>query len=67
MSLIDFTVSTRESRMSKLEAGERLDDFGLQRRCEADDCVALLSRYNPATTCGVHRGWHTPPAPRTRS
>ncbi len=66
MSLIDFSVTTRESRMSKLEAGERMEDFGAQRRCEADECQALLSRYNPSRTCGVHRGWHTSPAPRTR-
>ncbi len=66
VSLIDFSVATREARASKLASGDPLDDFGAARRCEALDCSALLSRYNPAKTCSVHRGWHTPPSPRRR-
>lgn len=66
VSLIDFSVATRESRMTKLQSGEPQDDFGAARRCEAGDCNALLSRYNPARTCSVHRGWHEQPTPRRR-
>ena len=66
VSLIDFAVATRKSRMTKLQSGEPQDDFGSARRCEAGDCGALLSRYNPARTCSVHRGWHEQPTPRRR-
>ena len=66
VSLIDYTVTTRESRMSRLSWGDPLESFGAERRCEADDCGARLSRYNPGRTCGVHRGWSEEPGRRTR-
>ena len=66
MSLIDFSHSGREARMYKLASGERLEEFGAERRCTVDSCRALLSRYNPARTCSLHRGWHANPTPRRR-
>lgn len=66
MSLIDFSHTGRDARMHKLSSGERLQQFGAARRCAADSCGALLSRYNPGRTCGVHRGWLSDPTPRRR-
>jgi hypothetical protein len=40
-----------------LFAGERLEQYGAGRTCSANGCDARLSRYNPAKTCAVHRGW----------
>ena len=65
MSLIDPTVSSREARFTPLATGAPLENFGNQRRCDAEGCGSLLSRYNPATTCGAHRGWRVS-EPRTR-
>lgn len=67
MSLIDFSLTGRETRMHKLASGDRLEQFGDERRCAADECSAVLSRYNPAPTCSVHRGWLGDPTARRRT
>lgn len=67
MSLIDFSLTGRETRMHKLASGDALEQFGAARRCRADNCEALLSRYNPATTCSLHRGWLGEPTTRRRT
>lgn len=67
MSLIDFPTTSRAGRMSKLASGEPLEHFGVARLCEADGCGARLSRYNPAATCSLHRGWAAPVQPRRRT
>ena len=67
MSLITPTVALRENRATPLSTGDPMQNFGTSRHCETEGCVARLSRYNPAATCGVHRGWHEPPQPRRRS
>lgn len=67
MSLIDFSVTTREPRANKLEPGDPLDVYGTTRRCNADGCQSLLSRYNPTTTCGAHRGWREAPTRRRKA
>lgn len=67
MSLLDFAVTAHAGRMSKLEPGDRLDEFGTARQCTAAQCSAVLSRYNPASTCSVHRGWRNEPQTRRRS
>lgn len=66
MSLLDFSLTGRETRMYKLASGERQEQFGDARRCAAAACGAVLSRYNPATTCSVHRGWLGEGTPRRR-
>jgi len=66
LSIVDFPVSRRESRMNALQTGDPLEQFGEQRRCGAPDCRALLSRYNPASTCSLHRGWIPGPTPRRK-
>lgn len=66
MSLIDFSLTGRATRMSKLASGEPQEEFGAARRCTADGCASLLSRYNPAATCSVHRGWLGEATPRRR-
>ena len=68
MSLLDPTVAPREARATALATGEPMDNFGVRRSCASDGCTALLSRYNPATTCSVHRGWRAVEhRPRRRS
>lgn len=47
----------RQSRHQRVVGGDRLDDFGAQRRCIVDECDTVLSRYNPSKTCAVHAGW----------
>jgi hypothetical protein len=47
----------RQSRHSRVVGGERLEDYGAQRRCCVDGCGTLLSRYNPSSACTVHAGW----------
>jgi hypothetical protein len=66
VSIVDFSVSTREARMSPLHSGEPQDQYGQARRCGAPDCEALLSRYNPGETCSLHAGWREPTARRRR-
>ncbi len=66
MSLIEFSVSRRDARMHKLASGDRIEQFGDARYCGVDSCGARLSRYNPAPTCGVHRGWLGDAVPRRR-
>lgn len=66
MTLLDPSVTVRDSRVMKLESGEPMENFGTTRRCAAEGCGALLSRYNPAKTCGLHRGWHGEPQSRRR-
>ena len=67
MSLIDFAVTSRGGRIAKLESGDKVDEFGTRRSCEAPECGARLSRYNPGSTCSVHRGWRNPPQSRSRA
>jgi hypothetical protein len=47
----------RQSRHQRVVGGERVEDFGEQRRCDAEDCDTVLSRYNPSSSCTVHAGW----------
>ena len=47
----------RQSRHNRVIGGERLENYGEQRRCCVDDCATVLSRYNPSPTCTVHAGW----------
>lgn len=47
----------RQSRHQRVVAGDRLENYGERRRCEADDCTTVLSRYNPSSTCASHSGW----------
>ena len=66
MSLIPTTVSPRESRAVALQSGAPMAAYGERRPCRVPECASLLSRYNPADTCGVHRGWGGSPTPRRR-
>jgi hypothetical protein len=66
VSLLDHAVKNRGGTMNKLSTGDPLDSFGTQRRCGAPQCTAVLSRYNPAETCSVHRGWREQPQTRRR-
>lgn len=50
-------VKLRQESPRGLTAGERIEEFGAGRTCAATGCGARLSRYNPGSTCGVHRGW----------
>jgi hypothetical protein len=47
----------RQSRHHRVVGGDRIEDFGAQRRCCVEGCETLLSRYNPSSTCAVHAGW----------
>lgn len=47
----------RQSRHQRVVGGERLENFGQERTCIADECGTVLSRYNPSSTCAVHAGW----------
>jgi hypothetical protein len=66
MSLIPTTVTTRESRAMPLQSGDRMEEFGNRRQCEAATCRVVLSRYNPSSRCTLHRGWSAASAPRRR-
>ena len=67
MSLIPTTVAVRESRAVPLRSGHPMEDFGHRRQCEEQECRVVLSRYNPAPRCTLHRGWTEPPATRRSS
>lgn len=47
----------RQSRHYRVVGGDRLNDYGAQRRCHVEGCETVLSRYNPSKTCTVHAGW----------
>jgi hypothetical protein len=47
----------RQSRHHRVVGGDRLEDFGVRRRCCVEGCKTVLSRYNPSSTCTVHAGW----------
>jgi hypothetical protein len=47
----------REETHRALWVGDRLEQYGANRTCAAEGCEARLSRYNPGTTCSLHRGW----------
>lgn len=47
----------RQSRHQRVVGGERIESFGAQRTCAADDCHTVLSRYNPSACCALHAGW----------
>lgn len=47
----------RQSRHQRVVGGQRLENYGERRRCCADGCGTVLSRYNPSPTCTVHAGW----------
>ena len=49
-----------------LITGDKLAQFGQARTCQAADCHATLSRYNPSVHCASHAGWQEPVRPRTR-
>lgn len=46
-----------QSRHTRVVGGDRLEDYGEHRRCCAEACTTVLSRYNPSQTCTVHAGW----------
>jgi len=54
----------RQETSRALAAGDRIEEYGMRRTCDVATCTAQLSRYNPATTCSLHRGWVST---RTRS
>lgn len=64
MSLIPTTVAVRESRAMPLQSGDPMEDFGRRRSCEEPECTVVLSRYNPAPRCTLHRGWTEVPTRR---
>ena len=55
-----MTVSPRDGRAMKLASGDKLDVFGDERTCSAQECRVRLSRYNPADKCAQHAGWMEP-------
>lgn len=57
MSLVPTTVAARESRAVPLQTGHPMQDFGQRRQCEEPECRVVLSRYNPASRCTLHKGW----------
>ena len=64
-------IAASRSNGIKLVTGKALQRFAPGRICGAVTCATRLSRYNPATTCSQHRGWHPagdspPPARRRR-
>lgn len=58
------SMKLRQETGRALAAGDRVEEYGVRRTCEAATCSAQLSRYNPALTCSLHRGWVST---RTRS
>lgn len=66
MSLITPTVAARESRAIPLQSGDPMEDFGQRRQCAEPECRVVLSRYNPAPRCTLHRGWTEAPISRRR-
>lgn len=57
MTPYEPTVAPRTERAVKLTQGEPLDTHGERRRCIADGCDTVLSRYNPDSVCKSHGGW----------
>jgi hypothetical protein len=51
----------------KLVSGQPQARYPEGRVCIADPCLTLLSRYNPAPTCGRHRGWGLEATPTRRT
>ena len=51
------TPQLRQSRHHSLTHGNGLRRFEEGRRCSAEDCETVLSRYNPSMTCAAHAGW----------
>ena len=51
------TPQLRRSRHQSIQVGERIEQHGSDRRCQARGCETKLSRYNPSTTCATHAGW----------
>ena len=47
----------RQSRHSSLVNGDGVRRFEKGRRCTAEGCDTVLSRYNPSPTCATHAGW----------
>ena len=39
---------------TKIEHGEHVREFGIDRTCRTTGCIVRLSRYNPDRDCGVH-------------
>lgn len=51
------TPQLRHSRHTALSRGDTVRHFEKGRRCIAEGCETLLSRYNPSSTCAAHAGW----------
>lgn len=60
------TPQPRIERAMRLRAGKPIDQYEETRRCAYPECAALLSRYNPNPTCGVHGGWADEPRGRSK-
>jgi hypothetical protein len=54
----------RVERGEKLVTGGHVEMFAAGRVCEGPDCLTVLSRYNPSTLCGRHKGWDRPAGSR---
>lgn len=46
----------RESHR-QLTNGDPLEQYRHDAGCQQEGCTARLSRYNPSTRCGAHKGW----------
>lgn len=47
----------RRESPRRLAPGEPLMQYQHDRECAQEGCAARLSRYNPSTRCGIHKGW----------
>ncbi len=39
---------------TKIEHGDHVREYGMDRVCRAPGCEVRLSRYNPDRVCGIH-------------
>jgi hypothetical protein len=59
-------IRRRTSQAVPLAPGAPQQTFAAQRVCDHEQCTVRLSRYNPSSACGKHRGWRDEPKTRTR-
>jgi hypothetical protein len=51
--------------MSAGRRAEQVEVFGRGRVCAATGCDTVLSTYNPATNCALHKSCESPPRARS--
>lgn len=43
-----------QGAQTRIEYGDQIREYGVDRICRASACTVRLSRYNPDELCGVH-------------